>query len=373
MSIMVKNRLKIITAILFALFQLSMLFCLWDVKETNAQINFKPQVDMGTFQAGVNRPVSSDTQAIAEYIREIYKYLIGIVGIVAVVMMMFAGVLWIMSGGNQTQVQTAKSYIASSLIGLVLVLCSYVILKTINPNLVNFQIISIPQVVKIDTTNLLSCCQKPKGSTENKCQSNLAQSECDTPLLIGYSCNPSGQCINSDNKCLLNNGKCAPECTGDFVEIDELNGACNSGIFSGKCCGKKLTEDETCRGQGDNPVLQTGTNEQTCQSIGLIWNPAGTIRNGEPGGGFEVCCSHYHCEGATRGEECHVKGAVFGDEPSGYCDGANCITTDGAPNEWCGPSGNIGSCLNGTLGICPGSTSRVSGGRDCVSGYYCCK
>jgi hypothetical protein len=97
------------------------------------------------------------TKAIGEYIKAIYTYAIGIVGILAAVVLMFGGVLWITAGGNNERISNAKSWIAASLSGLVLALCSYMILYTINPNLVEFKITGVDKVEKGLATG---CCAK---------------------------------------------------------------------------------------------------------------------------------------------------------------------------------------------------------------------
>ncbi len=73
---------------------------------------------------------------IAEYIAGIYKYAIGIVGILSAVVLMIGGILWIVAGGNATTIGEAKAWIGASLTGLVIALCSYLILYQVNPALV---------------------------------------------------------------------------------------------------------------------------------------------------------------------------------------------------------------------------------------------
>lgn len=74
---------------------------------------------------------------IAQIIKWLYGYAIGIAGLIAVIMLMFGGFTWILSGGEPSRVSSAKEYIKSAVLGLVLVMTSYAILNFINPNLVN--------------------------------------------------------------------------------------------------------------------------------------------------------------------------------------------------------------------------------------------
>ena len=75
---------------------------------------------------------------IAEYIAGIYNYAIGIVGILATVVLMVGGIVWLTAGGNPTRIGEAKAYIGASLSGLIIALSSYMILYQVNPKLVGF-------------------------------------------------------------------------------------------------------------------------------------------------------------------------------------------------------------------------------------------
>lgn len=75
---------------------------------------------------------------LGEYITGIINYAMGIVSILAVVVMMFGGIIWLTAAGNQTQITSAKGWIGASLTGLVIALSSYLILYTINPSLTTF-------------------------------------------------------------------------------------------------------------------------------------------------------------------------------------------------------------------------------------------
>ena len=80
---------------------------------------------------------------IGQYISGIYKYSISIAGILAAVVLMAGGVLWLVSGGDSGQIGRAKEMIIGSVSGLVILMASYVILYQINPNLVKFGGISV--------------------------------------------------------------------------------------------------------------------------------------------------------------------------------------------------------------------------------------
>ncbi len=76
----------------------------------------------------------------------IYKYFAGVAGILATVMMMYGGYKYVFSFGNQQKFSDAQDTIVSAMVGLALTIGSYIILYTINPQLVSFQNLSVPSV-----------------------------------------------------------------------------------------------------------------------------------------------------------------------------------------------------------------------------------
>ncbi|MDD2656240.1 MAG: hypothetical protein PHQ18_01575 [Patescibacteria group bacterium] len=80
---------------------------------------------------------------VGEFIKFIYQYGFIVGSVVAVMVIIVAGVMYIFSGGNSDTVGQAKKKIMGSVIGLILMALSYTILNTINPYLVNFRLPSI--------------------------------------------------------------------------------------------------------------------------------------------------------------------------------------------------------------------------------------
>lgn len=77
---------------------------------------------------------------LGKCVSQIYVWSIGVSGLLAVVMCIFGGYLVMSARGNGQQAANGKTYIVSSLIGMVLLLGAYLILNTINPDLVNFNV-----------------------------------------------------------------------------------------------------------------------------------------------------------------------------------------------------------------------------------------
>lgn len=118
-------------------------------------IIFTPQISIpgSEFQEGESMTLKTDTSPIGDYIKAYYKYGLGIVGIVAAIMLMIGGIIWLTAGGSGSKIEQAKDMITSSLIGLFILLGSWIILNTINPDLVTLK---TREVTLIEDP---ACCQ----------------------------------------------------------------------------------------------------------------------------------------------------------------------------------------------------------------------
>ncbi len=86
----------------------------------------------------------------ATFLPGIFKLVIGIAGLLAVVRLMYAGILY-MTNDAWDQKSSAKNIIWDALSGLILAISAWVILNTINPKLVELNL-NIPQIKIEDTT-----------------------------------------------------------------------------------------------------------------------------------------------------------------------------------------------------------------------------
>jgi hypothetical protein len=100
---------------------------------------------------------------IGDYISKFYIYFAGAAGILATCMILFAGFTWITAAGNASRIEKAKGMMNGAFIGLVLTLTSYLILKTINPELVKLRMPPLGVIEKeVLATNF--CKDMPKES-----------------------------------------------------------------------------------------------------------------------------------------------------------------------------------------------------------------
>lgn len=97
---------------------------------------------------------------LGDYISGVYKYLLGASTLIAIVMIMISGLEWSFSGGsimgtdNKASASRAKTRIRNAVTGLVLLLSAYILLYTVNPNLVRLQTpkIKIVNVIELPAT-----------------------------------------------------------------------------------------------------------------------------------------------------------------------------------------------------------------------------
>ncbi|MDP3793086.1 MAG: pilin [bacterium] len=104
---------------------------------TDEDYNFIP-CDPPPLQPPAPAP-PTNPNADAEFgqmIGNVFNYALILVGISVFVMIMWGGILWLTSPANPGNIATAKKKIYNAIIGAVILLSAYVILKTINPELV---------------------------------------------------------------------------------------------------------------------------------------------------------------------------------------------------------------------------------------------
>ena len=118
---------------------------------------------------------------IGQYISAIYKWSLTAIAIVAVIMIMIGGLMWMLAGGNETRISQAKKRMQDAVIGLLLLVFLHTILSLINPDLVVFKPLAI-KVIKgkelaLQEENLdrkaYGCFFEKFGRTEEKVKKQL--------------------------------------------------------------------------------------------------------------------------------------------------------------------------------------------------------
>ncbi|MFA5872053.1 MAG: pilin [Parcubacteria group bacterium] len=80
---------------------------------------------------------AQQTGDVTQYVKDIVNFGFAVIGILAMFMLMIGAYQYLMAAGNIAKVDHAKTTISSALLGLIIGICSWVLLRTINPDLVN--------------------------------------------------------------------------------------------------------------------------------------------------------------------------------------------------------------------------------------------
>lgn len=123
---------------------------------------------------------------LAEYISGVYKYLLGIATTIAIVVIMVSGLQWTLGGVTADAISKAQARIKNAVTGLVLLLSTYVLLFTINPELITFGPLTLTSI----PVNPLSIkyTTETERSTSCKDRTKLVISDADkSPMSSPYT------------------------------------------------------------------------------------------------------------------------------------------------------------------------------------------
>ena len=79
----------------------------------------------------------SEEPTLPEIIKYIYLFSLGIVGFAALISMLIGAIRYITSAGNASKAEDAKDQMTQAILGIIILLAAVLILRTINPDLVN--------------------------------------------------------------------------------------------------------------------------------------------------------------------------------------------------------------------------------------------
>lgn len=211
-----------------------------------------PETD---FIAGQGVKVEESTKTLANYIIAIFKYSIGVIGIIAAIVLMAGGMIWLTAGGNHEKISSAKNIIGSSLIGICIAFGSFLLLSVVNTNLVNLRITTVPKIEHI-SLEPTGCCLKGI-STSTQTSESLTETQCtaipDTKFYAGLEARFNG--------CQSANGKYFKAC----LNSSDATTTCNA--FSAQ-----PVEDRYCE---DLPAPPRCSSQVTCCTVTKPSEPCG--------------------------------------------------------------------------------------------------
>lgn len=206
---------------------------------------------------------------ISAYLVGIYNFLLSIVGIVSVIMLIIGGMRYITAAGNSGAVSDAKNTIWSAISGLLLAILSWVIVFTINPDVLYLR--------------------QPGAEFENN------------PVNVSLF----GRCYSSfsGNTCVCNDGYTAQSILTESV--------CQDLCSSQGHCGRK--GESFCIAEGspkgtDDPTLVDSLGQCTCATGARVTLPEGQTSC------HQLCMEEGECGYKFLAIKLHARHGYFKDE-----------------------------------------------------------
>lgn len=243
---------------------------------------------------------------IAEYIVAIYRYGIGIIGLLAMIMIAVGGVRWVISQGNPGKVGEAKGQITGALSGVALALGSYMLLSLINTDLVNFRPLNIGLIEKPDFSSAGGVLTgdytgKPSFSNNNSTYDSMLR-QAVNQFNNGQDCNLAKAIMMTES---AGNPKAASKDSKGQVLAKGLMQTINS-TFTRMNVGSDPFDPQTSINAGVKYLSQlkrTACNGGTSNSVGCISTQTKYIAAAYNGGpGANAASKRSGCSGKTAWE-----------------------------------------------------------------------
>jgi len=85
--------------------------------------------------------------SLTDAFQNLYTYIISIAGVIALIALIIGGILYLTSTGEPEKLSKARKQILAAFLGIIILLSSYLILRTINPELVSFEMPDLEDIV----------------------------------------------------------------------------------------------------------------------------------------------------------------------------------------------------------------------------------
>jgi cbb3-type cytochrome oxidase subunit 3 len=111
--------------LLFTLFAL-FLFSAPQISSAEGESSFKKSLD-ATANATGHKSSAGLSADLPTTIGKIISLVLSFIGVIFLILMIYAGYIWMLARGNEQQIEKARNIILSSIIGLIIVLCAYAV------------------------------------------------------------------------------------------------------------------------------------------------------------------------------------------------------------------------------------------------------
>jgi hypothetical protein len=243
---------------------------------------------------------TNSVTGLPQYIATGYRFLVGIVAIVATIMVVYGGFRYLIGSATE-DVKTGKEIITDAIIGMIIVLGAYVILYTVNPATLTLQMPALPKIKRVEYGLNIA----PPSNTYGGRRQCSFDSQCAAvPAGANTQAVPEGKCL------LIRNP--AEQGLGHFSSEDTSGGICSTGN-AGSLCG--------CSGSG------CGLNTQERMNAATNFNRTNSTVASSTNNNFKMtfaCQPGLDCIPSTRTEQnfaseyvlpyCMRSGAQTGEE-----------------------------------------------------------
>lgn len=204
-----------------------------------------------------SKPPIGEVADIGSYVNTVYKYLLGISGTVAIVMIMIGGLQYVTAVATGS-VKAAKERIEHAVIGLVLLFCAALILQTVNPRLLTLQPPRLPALKRIELVDPNASCEtllkpdrsgkvytlagKPTNGTSCGSKDEVLKDRTGAQVAEGTICTYRG-CPDKTQGCFVSGDKAQCLSCGQVVPGNDLNVVPSSNVCNQ--IDQSLKEQET--------------------------------------------------------------------------------------------------------------------------------
>ncbi|TAK05244.1 hypothetical protein EPO33_04720 [Patescibacteria group bacterium] len=156
------------------------------------------EVTIGSYASAVDIP---------SYVTALYRYGLGVGVTLAMVMVVVGGFQYMTARGNPSAVGAARGRITNAILGLLLLLGSFTLLQTINPDLVTLRNIIVPEIQTVETLTANKCEDFDRATftvtpTSGRCGEDGTVARQDGTRLATNTCT-WGVCSGENEACVL--------------------------------------------------------------------------------------------------------------------------------------------------------------------------
>jgi hypothetical protein len=194
----------------------------------------------------------SGNSSLFTCINQLYKFAIVVAAVVGVFFIVIAGYLYMSSGGNDESVKTAKDMLTSTIASLVILMAGYILLKAINPDLIQFHPISPPGVTLPADAGLIPGGGGTGGGTGGGGSGGLSEQDARTALAnkgIKVNANP-------------------PQTTLAGMKQGTINTVINLSQSCGSKCGQIIVTGGTEQGHSESGTCTHSSGNKVDLAVG---------------------------------------------------------------------------------------------------------